>query len=310
MKIDRLIGIIMIMLDKKRIGAQELADKFEVSTRTIYRDMDAINMAGIPVCSTSGVGGGFEIMQNYKIEKKVFTDADLSAILTGLYGLSDMVRGDDLINVLAKVKSFIPADREKYIETKANRIYIDLSPWIGNRNTERYLKIIKAALEENRLLTFEYADRYGNKSTRNAEPYRLVLKSNHWYFQGYCLVRNDLRLFRLSRISDLQMSRESFVPRDYPKPQLAFDDILETIQTKIKLRVHRSVMDRVLDYCASEDISSDGDEHYIVRFPFVENEYYYDILLSYGDKCECLEPSNVREELRQRIRNVLSLYEN
>ncbi len=88
MKIDRLIGIIMIMPDKKRIGAQELADKFEVSTRTIYRDMDAINMAGIPVCSTSGVGGGFEIMQNYKIEKNVFTDADLSAILTGLYGLS------------------------------------------------------------------------------------------------------------------------------------------------------------------------------------------------------------------------------
>lgn len=100
------------------------------------------------------------------------------------------------------------------------------------------------------------------------------------------------------------------MPRDYPRPQLAFDDILETIQTKIKLRVHRSVMDRVLDCCASEDISSDGDEHYIVRFPFVENEYYYDILLSYGDKCECLEPSNVREELRQRIRNVLSLYEN
>ena len=88
MKIERLIGIIMIMPDKKRIGAQELADKFEVSTRTIYRDMDAINMAGIPVCSTSGVGGGFEIMQNYKIEKNVFTDADLSAILTGLYGLS------------------------------------------------------------------------------------------------------------------------------------------------------------------------------------------------------------------------------
>lgn len=88
MEIDRLIGIIMIMPDKKRIGAQELADKFEVSTRTIYRDMDAINMAGIPVCSTSGVGGGFEIMQNYKIEKNVFTDADLSAILTGLYGLS------------------------------------------------------------------------------------------------------------------------------------------------------------------------------------------------------------------------------
>ena len=71
MKIDRLVSIIMILLDKERIGAQELADMFEVSPRTIYRDIDAINMAGIPVHSTSGVGGGFEIMQNYKLEKKV-----------------------------------------------------------------------------------------------------------------------------------------------------------------------------------------------------------------------------------------------
>lgn len=92
MKVDRLISIIMILLDKKRIGAQELADKFEVSSRTIYRDIDAINMAGIPVRSTSGVGGGFEIMQNYKVDSKVFSTADLSAILMGLSSLSNMIQ--------------------------------------------------------------------------------------------------------------------------------------------------------------------------------------------------------------------------
>lgn len=308
MKIDRLVSIIMILLDKKRIGAQELADMFEVSPRTVYRDIEAINMAGIPIRSVSGVGGGFEIMQNYKIEKNVFTASDLSAILMGLYSLPDTVRGDELINTLAKVRSFIPADRAKDIELKASQIYIDLTPWMGNGNTERYLTIIKTALQENRLLSFEYVDRHGNKTARTAEPYRLILKSNHWYFQGYCRARNDFRLFRLCRISNLQIGKETFTPRDYRKPQLTFDDILSTMQAKIKIRIHRSVMDRVLDYCAYEDISPDGDEYYIVRFPFIENEYYYDILLSFGDKCECLEPLHVRTEIKRKVRNMLALY--
>ena len=104
MKIDRLVSIIMILLDKKRIGAQELAEMFEVSPRTIYRDIDAINLAGIPIRSTAGVGGGFEIMPEYKIDKTVFSTADLSAILMGLSSLSSVVRGDELVNALAKVK--------------------------------------------------------------------------------------------------------------------------------------------------------------------------------------------------------------
>ncbi|MEA5142818.1 MAG: YafY family protein [Oscillibacter sp.] len=308
MKVDRLVSIIMLLLEKERVGAQELADLFEVSPRTIYRDIDAINMAGIPVCSTSGVGGGFEIMQKYKIDKKVFSTADLSAILMGLSGLSNMIRGNELVNALAKVKSFIPADRAKDIEVKANQIRIDLSPWMGNRNIQPYLEMIKTALQESRLLTFEYIAHHGNKTTRTVEPYQLVLKSSHWYLQGYCHKRNDFRLFKLSRMSNLQMEEEVFAPREYEKPQLDFADILETMQTRIKIRIHKSVMDRMLDYCAYEDFSPDGDEHFIVDFPFLENEYYYDILLSFGDQCECLEPPYIRAQLKQRIQEIAALY--
>ena len=310
MKVDRLVSIIMILLEKERIGAQELADIFEVSPRTIYRDIDTINMAGIPVCSTSGVGGGFEIMQKYKIDKKVFSTSDLSAILMGLSGLSNVMRGDELVNALAKVKSFIPADRAKDIELKANQICIDLSPWMSNRSIQPYLEMIKTALQESKLLSFEYVAHHGNKSTRTVEPYQLVLKSSHWYLQGYCHKRNDFRLFRLSRISNLQMHEEVFTPRDYEKPQLDFDDILAMMQTGIKIRIHKSIMDRVLDYCAYEDFSPDGEDHYIVDFPFIENEYYYDILLSFGDKCECLEPPHIRTEMRRRIHDIAALYEN
>lgn len=310
MKVDRLVSIIMILLDKKRIGAQELADMFEVSPRTIYRDIDTINMAGIPIRSTSGVGGGFEIMQKYKIDRTVFSTADLSALLMGLSSLSNMIRGDELVHTLAKVKSFIPADRAKDIELKANQIYIDLSPWMGNRNMQPYLEIIKTALQENKLLSFEYADRYGNKTVRTAEPYQLVLKSSHWYMQGYCHKRNDFRLFRLSRISNLQAKEEFFTPRDFQKPQLDFIDILATMQIKIKIRIHKTIMDRVLDYCTYEHFSPDGDEHYIVSFPFIENEYYYNILFSFGAKCECLEPLHIRTEMKRRIHDIAAIYEN
>lgn len=309
MKIDRLVSIIMILLDKKRIGAQELADLFEVSPRTIYRDIDTINMAGIPVRSTPGVGGGFEIMQAYKIDKNVFSAEDLSALLMGLSSLSSIVRGDEVVHALAKVKSFIPAERAKDIEFKVNQINIDLSQWAGNGSIGPYLEIIKSALEENRLLMFEYVAHHGNKTIRTVEPCQLVLKASHWYLQGYCTIRDNFRLFRISRMLNLKMLDETFTPQKYEKPILDYSEVLETLQIKIKIRIHKSIMDRVLDYCTYEDFLPDGGEHYIVDFPFVENDYYYDILLGFGNKCECLEPPHVRKNMRRKIQDIAAIYE-
>lgn len=282
---------------------------FEVSLRTIYRDIDSINRAGIPVLSTPGVGGGFEIMQEYKLDKKVFSTADLSAILMGLSSLSSMIRGDELVNALAKVKSFIPTERAKDITLKANQICIDMSPWMGNRNVQPYLNILRTALQESKLLSFSYADRYGNTTTRTAEPYQLVLKSSHWYWQGYCHTRNDFRLFKLARTANLQILEETFTPRENPKPQLDITDMVETLQTEIRIRIHRSVMDRVLEYCTYDHFSPVGEEHYLVDFPFIENDYYYNILFGFGNACECLGPLPIRTEIKRRIHAMATLYE-
>ena len=308
MKVDRLVSIIMTLLDKKRIGAQELADMFEVSPRTIYRDIDAINLAGIPIRSISGVGGGFEIMPEYKIDKKVFSTADLSAILMGLSSLSNMVRGDELVNALAKVKSFIPAEKAKDIEIKTNQICIDLSPWIGNQNIQPYLETIKAALQNCRLLSFEYIAHHGNKTVRIVEPYQLVLKSSHWYFYGYCYHRNDYRLFRLSRMSDLQIQQETFIPRNYQKPILDFVEILAARQSDVKFGIRGGMLGGGGAWGTYDHLTPDGDEHYLVNFPFVENEYYFDILLGFGDKCECIEPLYIREEMKRRICHIAAIY--
>lgn len=310
MKIDRLISIIMILLEKERVGAQDLATMFEVSQRTIYRDIEAINMAGIPICSTSGVGGGFEILKDYKLDKKVFSTAELSTLLMGLSSLSNIMQGPEIINALTKIKSFVPSDKAKEIDFKTNQLCIDLSPWIGNCNIKPYLEIIKGAMQDNKLLSFTYIAHQGKKAERTVEPYQLVLKSNHWYLQGYCYKRKEFRLFRLSRMSNLQRKEETFESRDYQKPILDFTPMWETISTKIKLRIHKSVIDRVLDFCSINDISTEGEEYYLVSFPFLEKDYYYDILLSLGDKCECLEPLKVRTELKRRIQDIATLYEN
>ncbi len=308
MKVDRLISIIMVLLNKERVSAQELANMFEVSKRTIYRDIDAINMAGIPICSTSGVGGGIEIMPNYKIQNTIFSSNDLSTIIMGLSNLSSIMHGSELANSLAKIKSFLPADRAKDIELKANQLSVDLSRWIGNGNTKPYLEIIQTALRKYTLVSFQYVDQYGNQTTRTVEPYQLVLKSNYWYFWGYCHSKNDYRLFRLSRISNLKALPESFTPRDYPKPILDFEEIQKTLQIEITLRIHKSIMDRVLDYCSYEQFSPDGNDYYMVTFPFIENAYYYDILLSFGNKCECIKPAHIRAGLVQRIKDIAAVY--
>lgn len=308
MKLDRLVSIIMILLDTDRISAQQLADRFEVSPRTIYRDIDTINMAGIPVLSTPGVGGGLQIMQRYKADRKVFSPADLSTILMGLTSLSTIIHGDDLANALAKVQNFIPANQAKSIQLTANQIHIDLTPWLGNTTTQPYLKTIQTAIQQNRLLSFEYIDRHANPTTRTAEPYQLILKGAQWYWQAYCCTRQAYRLFRLSRTLNLHMQQETFTPRHYPKPQLDYPPTKKPTQTTIKLRIHTSIMDRLLDLCPYTHFTPDGQEHYLVDFPFIESDYHYQTLLSFADKCECLAPPKIRSELKRRIQATATLY--
>ncbi|MBE5853284.1 MAG: YafY family transcriptional regulator [Lachnospiraceae bacterium] len=309
MKIERLVSIIMILLEKKKVSAETLANTFEVSKRTIYRDIDSICMAGIPIRATSGVGGGFEIMPNFKIDKNVFTENDLATLLTGLSNLASIIRGDDIIHAMCKVKNFIPAEQANAIALKTGQIYIDVSPWTTNPFVKDYLEKIKLALDENRLLSFSYINRQGNAILRTVEPCQLVFKTNSWYFYGFCHLRNDYRLFKLSRILDLNVCDETYIPKDFPSPILNADEISNSLKIYITLRIHKSLLERMLDYCSIKQVSPDGDSHYIIHVPFIDRDYYYDMLLCFGEKCECLEPVQVREKLAKKASEIAAMYQ-
>lgn len=308
MKVNRLFSITLLLIEKKRVTAKELADIFEVSTRTIYRDIDSITMTGIPIYSTPGVGGGFEIMENYKFDKNTFTEAEINKLLIGISNLPNLMKDKECINVVTKLKNLIPEVKIETTNIQTEQLSIDYDPWMGVKNLDPYLKIIKVALQEKKLIFFDYINHRGIKTGRQVEPYQFILKNNQWYFQGYCLARNDFRLFKVTRLLNLKIEPITFSPREYQKPFLTISETFEKIQTKIKLRIHKSIMERLLDHCDFDSFLFDDENHYVVQFPFIENDYYYNILLSFGECCECLEPLHIRLELKKKIARLAKVY--
>lgn len=308
MKMTRIISIIMLLLEHEIISSTKLAEMFEVSTRTIYRDVDTILMAGIPVVTFPGVTGGISIMPEYKIDKKLFTLSDITALLIGLGSIHSTLSNEELMATIAKIKGLLPSDQYKNIESTLNQITIDHTPWHSNQRLISYINLIKTAMSEKRLITFKYYDRLGKKSYRKIEPYRLALKNSSWYIQGYCCDRTDYRIFSISRMESLKLTNDTFTPREFDYTSKDLEFRAGRKPTILKLKLHESLRGNILEYCSEESISDVENGKFIAYFPMVEDDYWYSMLLQFGDKCECLEPLHVRQELKNRISQMLSLY--
>lgn len=308
MKTDRLIAIIMLLLQHKKISASKLAEMFEVSTRTIYRDIEAINLAGIPIVTYPGANGGVGIMEEFKINNKFFTTSEIEKMLLGLGSISQIISNNELKNTLAKVKSLTPASNLRDIELKSNQISIDITPWIGNKNFHPNFEKIKEALNENKYISFDYLNNKGEKSKRKIEPYRLLLKEGYWYLQAYCTEKEDFRTFKLSRMSKVEILEENFIPRDFDFNALATIKNSGKKIIKIKLKVDELLRDRMIELCGEENIKPWKEKKLIVDFPFIDDEYSYNILLGFGDKCECIAPASIREKLINKIEDLLKIY--
>ncbi len=305
MKLARIVSIIMLLLQHKKITAAKLAEMFEVTTRTIYRDIEVINLAGIPVTTSPGVNGGIGIMEEYKVEKGLFTTADITSLLIGLGSIP--LTGGDLLTTMAKIRGLAPKEQIRDIEMKAGRVIVDHTPWSGRgRAFQAHLAEIKAAFDGNYLISFDYCDGCGRESTRRVEPYHLLLKESHWYLLAWCVSREDTRMFRLSRMSGLRVLDERFTPReldfrppDEPPPRTV----------TLKLLVDESLRGWMADICGRENLRPHGDGKFLAFMPFIESDHGYGMLLCFGDKCECLEPESIRLEVKRRAADLFRLYQ-
>ncbi|MEI5995402.1 helix-turn-helix transcriptional regulator [Candidatus Enterococcus mansonii] len=310
MKTERLLAITMILLKKKQISASQLAEMFEVSVRTIYRDITSLSEAGIPVTSSPGVNGGIQIMDTYKIDKHFFTSTDITSLLIALESLSSNVSPIQIGQTFEKIKTLVPEQFRDEIEFKTNQIVIDLTPWTSNHTLQPYLEIVKSGMEQGRLLRFDYEDNKGNKTKRMVEPYRLVLKEISWYLQAFCIEKDDFRTFKISRITHLEQLTETFQAREFQAKPLGKEPFYGNTFTITTLKVTRRVKEQLVDKFGQLTFyPSDTPEKLIVEFPFMEDEFGYNLLLGFGNQCECLEPPHVRAELKKRIEHLLTLYQ-
>ena len=199
MKIDRLIGILSVLLQCDKVTSQELAEKFEVSRRTILRDIESINIAGIPIVSEQGQGGGISIMDGYKIDRTLLSSGDMQAILSGLRSL-DSVSGT---NRYRQLMERLSADDAASVSAD-DPIIIDLSSWDKSAIADE-IELIKQAIEQRHLVMFRYYSPIG-ESKRRIEPYHLIFQWSAWYVWGYCTEREDYRMFKLTRMTELAIT--------------------------------------------------------------------------------------------------------
>ena len=308
MKLQRLIAILTTLLQKERISAAWFSEKFGVSVRTIYRDIEALESAGIPIVTHTGVNGGISIIDSYKIDKKLFTNQDITTLLTSLYSVSSSVSDANFNQTLEKIKSLVPQEYNKSIELKSKQLFIDMTPWSNNPLIGESLQLLHKALDENSLVRFDYVSLHTEASKRIVEPHQLVLKENHWYLRAFCLERQDFRVFKISRIKNLKRLEEYFSPREFENELADFRNWNHDRMITVVLVVDESLREIALDYCREDTMKTLKNGKIEISLPFVESDMGYGVLLSMGHHCTVISPPQVREELIRRIHLLRDVY--
>jgi len=300
MRLDRLLGILTILLQYDRVSAPILAEKFEVSRRTISRDIDALCQAGIPIVTQQGGNGGISIAAGFKLDKSVLTSDELSSIVAALKGLGSVTKEAQIERVLDKLS----ASKDTVVSLQESMV-IDLSSHYRGRLTEK-IGLIKQAIRESRLIEFDY---FYDKGTthRLIEPYFVSFQWSDWYVFGFCLKRHDFRLFKLTRLWELKLGTEFFHPRAIPPEKRKFNTRF-TNHLKLVALFDPSVRYQLIDAYGPQSFSETTDGLLRIEIGFTNEDYIVGWLLSFGDKARVLEPATLAERISQIAIKIVANY--
>lgn len=301
MKIDRLIGILSVLLQKDSVTAPYLAARFEVSRRTINRDIEALCKAGIPIVTRQGMHGGISIMEHYKVDRTVFTTSEMQDILAGLRSL-DSVHGT---NRYGQLMEKLAAGSSDFM-TGDQSVLIDLSSWYRDALAPK-IERIRSAIDNRKFIEFRYFSP-GGESLRQIEPYYLIFHWSSWYVWGWCCKREDFRLFKLNRMEDLRLEERQFAKRKVPLPDLSNERIFPG-GIRVKAVFRADCKWRLVEEFGLECFRERADGSLLFEADYTDKENLIAWLLTFGDRVELLEPEDVRGELKAVIRRMGRNYE-
>ena len=297
MRESRLFRIVYYLLQNGKATAPELAQKFEVSIRTIYRDVDSISSAGIPIYVTQGKGGGISILNDYTLDKSLFSEQEQEQMLTALQGMIATTEKNSN-ELLTKLSGLFQIKSTNWIE-------VDFSDWAHRTPQQDTFNIIKEAIFQKRTISFCYFSGKGNKEKRNVRPIRLVFKSKSWYLYSFCLLRNDYRFFKLTRIKELEMLSETFT-QDFTPTKIEKQIQVENT-VAVKLQFDRQAAFRVYDEF-TDNITEDSQGNLYVQVDLPDNEVLYSYVMSFSDSVEVIEPQSIREQMKKRLQKMQEKY--
>ncbi|WP_232730007.1 helix-turn-helix transcriptional regulator [Paenibacillus phocaensis] len=300
---NRLFEIVYLLLERKTMTAAELAQRFEVSTRTIYRDIDALSGAGIPVYASKGKGGGIGLLPDFVLNKSLLSEDEQKEILFGLQSLA-ATNALQTSQVLSKLSTLFRKEEVHWID-------VDFSGWNSGEAERRKFGQLKTAILEQRIIKFVYYSSYGQRTERQAEPMKLQFKNRSWYLQGFCLQSRELRTFKISRIEELEVTDTLYKRRDLevmPLGVATTDD--RSTSVVLELRFPPQMAYRIFDEFERVHIREQEDGAYLVTASYPEDDWVYGYLLSFGEQVEVVSPPHIREILRNKAKKIAEIYAN
>lgn len=311
MKIDRLLGMTVLLLGRGRVSAAELAERFEVSTKTIYRDMDTLCQAGIPVVAHQGTTGGFEIMEHYTMNRQLLTPDEVHSVVAAVKGIGTVLDDKAVASLLDKVQTLLNRSDKQVKAQQGEPLVFDFNPWGQGPGARVKVQMLRQAAEESRLVQFNYSNMNGDETQRVVEPSSLILKGPIWYLHGYCRLRGEFRLFRLSRMLEVQIQSETVPRREAPKlDRYEWNpNWTNAVEQEVVLLFSAVARHRVRDIFAPDTITVLPDGSLRVQGPYPVDEWFYGMILSFGEEVRVEEPASAAEEVLRRAEQIVKLYQ-
>lgn len=305
MRVNRLLSILLIISNKGIVTGQELADHFEVSLRTIYRDIDKICEAGIPIASNGGKGGGFYIMENYNLNNLFLDKNELQALMPLIDNFKFLFGKNQQFNDVALKLENI-CDKDKDVN---NSLSINMSHFTMEEELKEYLFFISKAIEDNKLLEFNYINRRMEYSRRVVEPMKITFSRGEWYLIGFCQNRNHYRKFKLLRVRNIKLGDEfnkRLITDEELEKELKGEYNIKSI--KVVLKFSSRIKEHLIEHFSKDKINTTEDGSLIVEEHYPHEEGLIKFILSFGQDCEVLEPGYLICEIREYLKEMVKKY--
>ncbi|GIQ70487.1 YafY family transcriptional regulator [Xylanibacillus composti] len=300
-KVERLISIIMILLKKEVVSATEFSQLFHVSKRTILRDMETLSLSNIPIYSVTGVKGGFGIMDEYKVDKRLLSNSDLANILTALGGLEQILLTEEVERTMKKIEAMVsPLSLNRSIQ-------LSFYDWEGRSEILETLKTCQESIFKKRLVSFDYTDKDGAVTNRMVEPYELHFNETSWYLKGFCLQRQGYRTFKLSRIDHIAMDEHAFRPRDDWSEQEQDASYLPQL-VSIKAWISPSIKDQIIERYGRRSIENHSSGCLLATIHVPQNRTGFQFLASFGTHLKVVEPEAYVDDFRNFLYQMMENY--